>query len=180
MKSSLQKQIPDSWCGIPKKYHPKNIRSESSRFSFFEIFLKTTSTTWSLNLRKGHVFTIPKTSLWITCLRQSFRLSGCKLNSGPEYALHAYIEVNSGGMDGKMWRKSSPKNSAGCFFLTLLYGRKKIKKNKKKKKQAALLFFWVRFIEVSFKKLWRQSWYCKHLCESIGCFSRERRNESSS
>ena len=28
--------------------------------------------------------------------RQSFRLSGCKLNSGPEYALHAYIEATNG------------------------------------------------------------------------------------
>ncbi|CAE7717914.1 unnamed protein product [Symbiodinium pilosum] len=32
---------------------------------------------------------------------QSFQLSGCKLNSGPEYALHSYIEgTNSAGNDG--------------------------------------------------------------------------------
>ncbi|CAK9089626.1 unnamed protein product [Durusdinium trenchii] len=46
---------------------------------------------------------------------QSFRLSGCKLNSGPEYALHAYIEgvdtvENDGSFAGTVTFQVTPSN----------------------------------------------------------------------
>ena len=46
---------------------------------------------------------------------QSFRLSGCKLNSGPEYALHAYIEgsntqQNDGSFAGTVTFQVTPSN----------------------------------------------------------------------
>ena len=48
-------------------------------------------------------------------LRQSFQLSGCKLNSGPEYALHAYIEgsntaQNDGSFAGTVTFQVTPSN----------------------------------------------------------------------
>ena len=81
------KEIADSWFGPNPSINPNlETYTELSRDSeFVQIFWNGT-TALSNNLR------------------QSFRLSGCKLNSGPEYALHAYIEVTFPEVDGeKTW-----------------------------------------------------------------------------